>query len=113
MIRIKPLGLVGGVTAGFLALVLAAGCGGSTSASTSTATHGKAATVDTASSNLGDILVNSTGRTLYLFRKDSGTKSDCTGACAVAWPPLLDKGKPTVGSGADASKLGTTARSNG
>jgi predicted lipoprotein with Yx(FWY)xxD motif len=66
-----------------------------------------------ASPDLGDILVNSTGRTLYLFQKDSGTQSACTGACAAAWPPLLDKGKLTAGSGADASRLGTTTRSDG
>jgi predicted lipoprotein with Yx(FWY)xxD motif len=33
---------------------------------------------------LGQVLVNSQGRTLYLFEKDSGT----TSACATAWPPL-------------------------
>jgi predicted lipoprotein with Yx(FWY)xxD motif len=109
----KPLGLVGGVTVGLLALVLAAGCGSSASAQAPKAANGKAATVGVASTNLGDVLVNSAGRTLYLFQKDTGTQSACTSACAAAWPPLLDKGKATVGSGADASKLGTTTRSDG
>jgi predicted lipoprotein with Yx(FWY)xxD motif len=62
---------------------------------------------------LGTILVDSQGRTLYLFKKDSGTTSACTGACAGAWPPLRANGKPTVGSGVSASKIGTTARSDG
>ena len=63
--------------------------------------------------SLGKILVDSRGRTLYLFKKDSGKKSTCFGACATAWPPLRAHGKPTVGGGARASKVGTTRRSDG
>lgn len=48
-----------------------------------------------------------------MFQKDSGTKSECTGACAVNWPPLEVSGKPTEGDGADASLVGTTSRSGG
>jgi predicted lipoprotein with Yx(FWY)xxD motif len=66
-----------------------------------------------ANSRLGRILVNSQGRTLYLFKADTGTKSACSGACATAWPPLLATGKPTAGTGLTASKLGTTTRSGG
>jgi predicted lipoprotein with Yx(FWY)xxD motif len=62
--------------------------------------------------NLGKILVDSKGRTLYLFKKDSGTKSACTGPCASAWPPLRASGKPIVGSGANAV-VGTITRSDG
>jgi predicted lipoprotein with Yx(FWY)xxD motif len=69
--------------------------------------------VRVANSRLGKILVDSQGRTLYLFQKDSGNKSACTGPCAGAWPPLRANGKPTVGSGAKASLVGTTARSDG
>jgi predicted lipoprotein with Yx(FWY)xxD motif len=72
-----------------------------------------AATVRVRKTRLGKILVNSRGRTLYLFKKDSGTKSACFGACATAWPPLRTGGKPTVGSGAKASLVGTTKRSDG
>ena len=69
--------------------------------------------VSTASTSLGTVLVDSQGRTLYLFKADQGTKSACSGACASAWPPLRVSGKPTVGGGAIASKLGTTQRSDG
>jgi predicted lipoprotein with Yx(FWY)xxD motif len=62
---------------------------------------------------LGNILVDSQGRTLYLFSRDSGTKSQCSGACAVNWPPLQASGKPTVGNGATASMISTTTRSDG
>ena len=59
------------------------------------------------------VLVDSQGRTLYLFAKDTGTQSECTGACASAWPPLQATGNPTVGGGADASLVATTMRSDG
>ena len=59
----KPLALVPSLTVGLLVLVLA-GCGGSASAQTPTAANGQPATLGVASSDLGDILVNSTGRTL-------------------------------------------------
>ena len=104
------------VLAGAAALVLTlaiAGCGGSNNTATPTTANGSAATIGVANDNLGDVLVNSQGRTLYLFQKDSGTKSACTGACAAAWPPLRANGKPTVGNGADASLVGTTPRSDG
>jgi predicted lipoprotein with Yx(FWY)xxD motif len=70
-------------------------------------------TVDAASSSLGKILVDSHGRTLYLWQADTGPMSTCSGACAAAWPPLLSTGTPTAGNGAKASLLGTTKRSGG
>jgi predicted lipoprotein with Yx(FWY)xxD motif len=90
-------------------------CGGGAPppAATANASNGASATVGVANSSLGSILVNSTGRTLYLFKADVGSKSACTGACAAAWPPLLTTGKPTAGSGLTASKLGTITRSGG
>jgi predicted lipoprotein with Yx(FWY)xxD motif len=99
------------------ALTLAA-CGGNDNGSSSTAqpttSSGKAATVGLASEGgLGKILVDSQGHTLYLFEKDTGTKSTCTGACAEQWPPLRASGKPAVGSGLSASEVGTTPRSDG
>jgi len=72
---------------------------------------GKAAVVATADvGDLGTILVDSAGRTLYDFHKDKGTTSSCYGACAQAWPPLLTGGKAKAGAGAAAEKLGTTQR---
>ena len=73
----------------------------------------KPATVKTRSVSLGKILVNGSSQTLYLFEKDKNGKSACSGACAKAWPPLLTKGKPKAGTGAQASKLGTTKRADG
>jgi predicted lipoprotein with Yx(FWY)xxD motif len=55
---------------------------------------------------LGDILVDTNGRTLYLFEKDQGTTSACTGACANTWPKLSAE-SPIAGPGLDASKIGS------
>jgi predicted lipoprotein with Yx(FWY)xxD motif len=92
-----------------------AGCGSNNDNGTVTVkpASGGSGTVRVADSGLGKVLVDSQGKTLYLFDKDSGTKSTCTGACATAWPPLRASGKPTAGSGAKASLLGTTPRTDG
>jgi predicted lipoprotein with Yx(FWY)xxD motif len=71
------------------------------------------ATVSTAKTGLGRILVNSSGRTLYLFEKDRRGMSACTGQCASFWPPLVTKAKPRATGGAKASLLGTTRRADG
>ena len=62
---------------------------------------------------LGKIIVDSKGRTLYLFEKDKHGKSACSGQCAKFWPPLIVTHKPTAGKGLSKSKLGTTRRSDG
>ena len=64
-------------------------------------------------SDLGMVLVDSKGFTLYDFHKDKGTTSSCYGACAEFWPPLLTEGEAEVGNGASASMLGTTKRNDG
>ena len=42
----------------------------------------------TGESAKGKVLTNDAGMTLYVFDKDSGGKSACTGPCAGNWPPL-------------------------
>jgi predicted lipoprotein with Yx(FWY)xxD motif len=103
--------LAGAALIALTALAIAGCGGGGATASTSPAKTG--ATVGTADTDLGKVLVDSKGRTLYLFKRDSGTKSACFGACADAWPPLRATGKPTVGGGASASMVSTTKRSDG
>ena len=69
--------------------------------------------MSTAGGDLGDHLVGPNGHTLYLFEKDTGSTSACTGACAAAWPPLLTTGAPTADGAATADLLGTTERPDG
>jgi predicted lipoprotein with Yx(FWY)xxD motif len=117
MTRSRPITfLASAAVIPLVALAVAAcggGGGGAATAATPKTSSGKSATVGVANSSLGSILVNASGRTLYLFKADVGTKSACTGACATAWPPLLATGTPTAGSGLTASKLGTITRPGG
>jgi predicted lipoprotein with Yx(FWY)xxD motif len=99
--------------------LLAAGCGSNNTGSgggayggTSSAPSG-AATVSTASTSLGTILVDGSGRTLYLFQNDRPNQSTCAGACAAAWPVDASSGTPKAGSGVQASMLGTITRADG
>jgi predicted lipoprotein with Yx(FWY)xxD motif len=89
MNRSRSLTLLGAVSAAPLIAMAVAACGnggggaGASPTAPPTST-GAPATVGVASSGLGQILVDAQGRTLYLFQKDAGTTSTCTGACATA-----------------------------
>ena len=119
MTRTRSITFLASATVPVLAALAVASCGSSSDSNTHRSSappktaNGQSATVGVANENLGNILVDSQGRTLYLFRSDSGTKSACTGACAIDWPPLRATGKPTVGGGATASIVATSARSDG
>jgi predicted lipoprotein with Yx(FWY)xxD motif len=97
-------------TALLIAVVLAATVAGLAHAAPTA--HGSA-TVSTATSQLGRILVDSRGRTLYLFERDARGRSACAGTCATYWPPLLTKGTPTAGRAAKKALLGVTHRADG
>ena len=58
---------------------------------------------------LGPVLVNSKGRTLYMFVPDKRRKVTCIHTCAVIWPPVkLPKGATPVAAGkAKPSLLGS------
>jgi predicted lipoprotein with Yx(FWY)xxD motif len=71
------------------------------------------ATVGLRSTSLGPIVVDSKGRTLYLFEADRGGMSSCYGDCASVWPPLLASGTPVAGSGLNQGLLSTTTRKDG
>lgn len=73
----------------------------------------RGATVSTARTGLGRVIVEGQGRTLYLFEKDRRGHSACSGTCAAYWPPLLTHGRPLASGGARQSLLGTIRRANG
>jgi predicted lipoprotein with Yx(FWY)xxD motif len=67
----------------------------------------------TASSKLGNILVDSKGMTLYTLTKN-GTPVACTGMCLTFWPPLLlPHGVTTAVAGSGVGSLGMSAMSGG
>jgi predicted lipoprotein with Yx(FWY)xxD motif len=59
--------------------------------------------------NLGKILVNSSGFTLYEFTRDSHKKNRCVriSGCSGVWPALSTSGKPTAGPGVKTSLIST------
>lgn len=69
--------------------------------------------VAVAGTDLGDVLVDGDGLTLYLFDNDEQGMSTCYEACAQNWPPLLSEGEAEAGEGADAALLGSTGREDG
>jgi predicted lipoprotein with Yx(FWY)xxD motif len=42
-----------------------------------------------ADTSKGKVFVNSKGMTLYMFDRDTTTKSNCNGQCATVWPPFI------------------------
>lgn len=88
-----------------------AGCGGASgsahSVSPAAATM-NTSTIKTSHSPVGDILVDGSGRTLYLFTADGkNTNSmNCDAACMKLWPHM--EGKPHAGAGVDANLIGHT-----
>ena len=87
--------------------------GGAYGSGSTAASSSSKGSVALASTKLGKVLVDGSGRTLYLFEADKGAMSKCDGACASAWPPLTTSGKPTAGAGVVAAKLGTAKRADG
>lgn len=73
----------------------------------------RGATVKVVSSQFGRVIADRRGEAFYLFDKEKGRRSRCYAECAIAWPPVLTKGKPRADKGADADLLGTTKRRNG
>jgi predicted lipoprotein with Yx(FWY)xxD motif len=116
MMSRTPLTLLASAAVIPLTALALASCGGGGNATASSpppkTASGKAATLGVESTSLGKILYNGQGRTLYVFQSDTGTTSNCSGACATNWPPLTSA-NPTVGKGASASMVGTTKRSDG
>jgi predicted lipoprotein with Yx(FWY)xxD motif len=99
------------ITIGAVAAALSLTFGLSVASASSSARRG--AKIAVANSNLGRILVDARGRTLYLFARDKHGKSACSGLCAGYWPALTTKGKPRAINGARKALLGTTRRKDG
>jgi len=65
---------------------------------------------------LGRVLVNVSGRTLYLYVPDHQGASRCNGFCAREWPPMLapvGKGSVRFGPGVDVALVGSVRRADG
>jgi predicted lipoprotein with Yx(FWY)xxD motif len=103
--KLFGLGLVGLMILGLLPLVVT---------SQPVMAAGDATVQLSKDANLGDILTDSKGMTLYQFAKDQANVSNCSGGCAAAWPPLVVAAgqDPTAGDGVT-GKLGVITRQDG
>jgi predicted lipoprotein with Yx(FWY)xxD motif len=69
--------------------------------------------VRTAPSDFGRMLFDANGQAIYLFDRESTSRSECYGECAQAWPPVLTDGAPRAAGSARPGLLGTTQRRDG
>jgi predicted lipoprotein with Yx(FWY)xxD motif len=81
------------------------------SSSRPSSTRGPIVTVG--STAIGSLLIDTRGRTLYLYTPDKANTSACYGQCASFWPPLLTTSKAVGKHGVKQSLLGTTKRKDG
>ncbi|MDH6438118.1 putative lipoprotein with Yx(FWY)xxD motif [Streptomyces sp. SAI-144] len=67
-----------------------------------------------ANAELGDVLTDSAGLSLYRFDEDTAEppKSNCNGDCATAWPPV-PANDASAGAGIDKALLGEVTRADG
>ena len=63
--------------------------------------------------DLGTVLADAGGRTLYLLNLDERNVSTCASGCALTWPPLLAVGDTFAGEGVAADRLRTITRDDG
>jgi predicted lipoprotein with Yx(FWY)xxD motif len=84
-----------------------------TSSSSGAGTPAAGTAIRAQSTALGTILVNASGRTVYVFANDTTNVSNCNDTCATAWPPVSAPSPlPTSLPGVSAA-LGTVTRSDG
>ena len=81
-------------------------------AASASASSGSAGEIEAEDSDLGTILADADGNTIYFFDKDEEGESACTGDCLTNWPPVPAEGTPEAGNGVSAT-LGTFTRDEG
>jgi predicted lipoprotein with Yx(FWY)xxD motif len=69
--------------------------------------------IEVGESQFGDTVFDEDDQAIYVFTAETDDKPSCYGDCAAAWPPVLTKGEPEAGKGADQELLGTTERKDG
>ncbi len=84
---------------------------GAATETTAPAAEGGAEGIHTADTDLGAVLVDGEGFTIYVFTNDTEGTSTCYDDCAANWPAV--PGDTAVGSDLDASLFGTSPRDDG
>jgi len=84
-----------------------------TTAPSSTTTVVEMTGIHVARTDLGSILVDGNGLTLYVLLSDTATTSRRVSGCADVWPPVALDNVGTPGDGLDPSKVGQITRPDG
>jgi predicted lipoprotein with Yx(FWY)xxD motif len=106
------IGKLGLGAAGATALVvLVAGCGSSSSSvkpaaagasstpQSTTAVSGSASALNSKSTSIGTVLVDTSGRTVYELVGDTAASPTCTGGCLAIWPAVVANGSQVIVNG--------------
>ena len=109
------------------AIVMLAACGSSSGGGTNTsapagnsggssssapASGSSSVVVKIKKTGAGTVLTNAAGFTLYTFQADKGSTSNCYGACAQFWPPVIGTAQMSAGQKIS-GQFGTTTRKDG
>lgn len=96
---------------GALAALVAAGCGSGSDGTSSPATAAgspSGAVASAAKADVGRVLVDAQGMTLYRFTAERDGRIACTGDCTTTWPPAPAPSDGELGAG-----VGTVERADG
>ncbi|MGA7229296.1 MAG: hypothetical protein WBZ40_03655 [Acidimicrobiia bacterium] len=102
-----------------MAVLLVTACGGASGGGATTTTAGAATTtgpqaaegIHGSDTELGTVLANPDGFTLYAFTNDTDDESTCYDACADLWPAV--SADTPIASDLDATLFGSTTRTDG
>jgi predicted lipoprotein with Yx(FWY)xxD motif len=99
-----PLLLAGLIVAATSTAAVASGAGGAAKAHDSRATK-----IQLRRTEIGKVLVDGSGFTLYRFSKDPRNSDTCVKIkeCTNLWPPVMSSGRPAAGPGIRAALLST------
>jgi predicted lipoprotein with Yx(FWY)xxD motif len=83
------------------AIALVAGCSSSGSSTASNGSTGaaRAGGLDSRSTAIGTVLVDSAGHTVYELDGDTAASGTCTASCQAIWPPVMTNGTQLVVNG--------------
>ena len=99
-----PLLLAGLILAATSVAAAASSAGGAARAQDS-----RAAKIQLRHTEVGKVLVDSSGFTVYRFSKDPRNSDTCVkiSGCTNLWPPLMSSGRPVAGPGVRSALLST------
>ena len=99
-----PLLLAGLILAATSVAAAASSAGGAARAQDS-----RAAKIQLRHTEVGKVLVDSSGFTVFRFSKDPRTSDTCVkiSGCTNLWPPLMSSGRPVAGPGVRSALLST------